>query len=254
VPPSAAWINPTLAEVVLEQVGRNAAAVNDHEGFVLPLAPAMDRLRDQLLARPRFALDQHRRPAGRHLIDEPVDIEHGPGTADDLFELVAFGKRLAQVLVLQPETGRLHRLSDQVTDLGIVERLRDVVESAGLHRGDRVLHGAEGRDHHDGQVGKSVADPAQQVQAVLVGKHHVQQQHVPARLLELGAAAVAIHRDLDVVAIGRKQIVEDLEYHRLVVDDQDTSRHCVAAGAVVQVETTRLRRGLRPTRSPGVRP
>jgi hypothetical protein len=53
----------------LQQVLRDGAAVHGHEGAVGAVAAGMQRARRQLLAGARFAADQHRCHAARHLGD-----------------------------------------------------------------------------------------------------------------------------------------------------------------------------------------
>ena len=80
----------------------------------------MDRVRDHLLARPRFAADEHRRVGPRHLRDLLVDLLDRRAVADDVAERIALAQLVAQVLVL---LGQLVPVGlDHAADL---DRLRD---------------------------------------------------------------------------------------------------------------------------------
>ena len=63
------------------------------------------------------------------------------------------------------------------------ERLGDVVVAAGGQAGDPVLDGVAGGQEHDGYVGVGGAHPAQHLEAVEVGQHHVEDDGVGPELL-----------------------------------------------------------------------
>ena len=71
-----------------EQRVGDGAAVDRHEGLLVPRAPAVDRPGDQFLAGAALAGDQHIAFACRRLLDEPEDLLHGRAVADDLVEAV----------------------------------------------------------------------------------------------------------------------------------------------------------------------
>src|SRR6185503_20196967 len=104
-------------QVVLEEVCRDAVAVDDDEGLVGAGGPAVDRLGDELLPRAALAVDQDRRPRARDLIDEAVDLLHRPGLPDDLLVAVAALQRALEVAVLRPQARRAHRLPDEEAHL-----------------------------------------------------------------------------------------------------------------------------------------
>ena len=60
-------------------------------------AQAVDRAGDELLARAALAGDQHRGVGRRELLDQPVDLEHRRGRADQLLEPPAADHLAAQV-------------------------------------------------------------------------------------------------------------------------------------------------------------
>src|SRR4051812_820597 len=106
-----------------QALGQRRAAHLD-ERLLRAQRPVVDRVRDQLLAGPRLAADQHGGiGAGdlRHLLE---DLPHRAAGADELREVVALAQLLAQVRVLVDQPPLV--LLDQPLNL---HRLRD-------HRGD----------------------------------------------------------------------------------------------------------------------
>src|SRR3989304_2339068 len=73
------------------------------------VAPALpvDRLRDELLARARFAEDEHRRVGLGDLCDLLQYRQEPRAPADDLLEIVRADDALAQPRVLPPEAPAL---------------------------------------------------------------------------------------------------------------------------------------------------
>ena len=102
-----------------------------------------------------------------------------------------------------------------------LDRLLDEAVRAGLHRLDRLRHAAvAGDDDHLG-VGVRLLEPAQQLQPVDVGQHHVGHDDVGLPGLEDLLAARADHRGPDFVALVLEQDLQPLDHRRLVVDGED---------------------------------
>src|SRR6516225_719699 len=212
-------------QVVLEQLGRDAVAVDDHERLVRPAAPPVDRLGNQLLARPALSVDEDGRAALRHLVDQAVDLLHRARLADDPLEPVPLLESAPKVLPLGRELARPERLADQCADLLVLERLRQVVERAELHCGHRVLDGTERGDHQHRGVRLALMEPAKDVETVGVGEHDVEQDRIErGARFDLPPAGRRVLRDDDFVSFLPEQRPEDVGDDRLVVDDQDPSR------------------------------
>ena len=114
----------------------------------------------------------------------------------------------------------LHREDELVG----IERLRDVVERAGLHRRDRDALRAVRRQHHHGHARVLHAERGEHLHAVDVGHREIGEHDVGAVRLEVGdargAAVGGVHVEPCVAEDGLER-----EAHRgLVVDDQD-ARH-----------------------------
>jgi hypothetical protein len=73
----------------LQQLRRHGAGVDGHEGLVAARRVGVDGLGDNLLARAALALNQNRRPAGRHLRHQVEDAQHDFALAHDVGEVVA---------------------------------------------------------------------------------------------------------------------------------------------------------------------
>src|SRR5204862_1397774 len=69
--------------LAVEQMLRNRDAVHLDKWLVRPFAVLIDRARDQLLARPGLATDEHSDRHGRYAPDFFIDILHDAAAADD---------------------------------------------------------------------------------------------------------------------------------------------------------------------------
>src|SRR2546422_10819192 len=109
------------ATLVAEQLGfeeplRDGRAVHGDEGAVLARAPAVDRLRQERLTRPAFALDQHREVRRRDALRRLQRANQGLVRADQLLE-AGRARRLEPRDVLL-EAAALEGPSDDDLELG----------------------------------------------------------------------------------------------------------------------------------------
>ena len=150
------------AALLLARVGERAALVAEQLRFEQRLgqrrardvqerprraaAQVMNDLGDQVLARAALARDQHgRRRARRDLAHELLHALHRLGFADDRRDAERPRERIAQRPQFAAQPRRLERARHAQRDVVEVERLRRVVERAGLHRLDDRLDAACGR-------------------------------------------------------------------------------------------------------------
>jgi hypothetical protein len=110
---------------------------------------------------------------GRRLRDQVEDLLHARALAHDLGEagLVLEGAPQVAVLVLEPPL--LQPVAQDVQHLFVLEGLGDVVEGPALHGLDGRLHGGEGGDHQDDQLGIDLLDLLEHVEAAHLREHDV---------------------------------------------------------------------------------
>ena len=110
--------------------------IHRHESPIGAGAERVQRVRDQLLAGPRFTRDQQRAHVRREAPDRVEQLLHGRAASDHAAE----GERLGDLGVdLQQPLPALDALADarqQPAETCEIERLADVVERAQLHRLD----------------------------------------------------------------------------------------------------------------------
>ena len=108
------------------------------------------------------------------------------------------------------------------------------LKRAGLHRLDRLRDAALAGDDDDLGVGVRLLEPAQQLEAVDVGQHHVGDDDVGLPGLEDLLAARADHRGPDLVALVLEQDLQPLDHRRLVVDRE----HAILRSSVASIADT----------------
>ena len=171
--------------------------------------PRVDHPRGELLAAAGFAVDEDRRLALREALDHVADLQHRRRFAEQLI-----ARRRRRFL------RDLQRLLDERAQLLERDGLREIVERAGLERGDGVLGAAVRGDHRDRNVEALLVDVLDDAQAVAVGQPHVGEAQVerlgveqPDRFADgFGARRVESHP--------RQRELEQLEQIGLVVDER----------------------------------
>ena len=121
---------------------------------------AVDGARDELLARPGLAAQEHGRVGVRDLLHHREHLAHGRRGADDLLEP---GRPLE--LAVQPRHVAAlplvrHRVAEHQRELVVADRLREVVERALAHRLHRRLDRGVRGDEHDRQRRAGARAPA----------------------------------------------------------------------------------------------
>ena len=145
--------------------------------------------------------------------------------------------------------GAPHQGAQPGDDLLEAERLGDVVVAAGGQAGhpvlDRVLGGQEEHRH----VGVVAAHPAQHLEAVEVGEHHVERHRVGLELAGGPDRSDAGGRGADLPALVAQRHAQQLGEVVLVVDDEDPDGRAVEAlelggGGLLRVHAPRKHRNL----------
>ena len=209
-------------QVALEQVGRQGAAVDGDERGLGPVRVHVDGPGDELLAGAALALEEDRAPGRGGGLDEVEDVLHGLALADDVGEAEALPELVLEPDVLVLEALALEGLLDgHEQELVVLERLLDVVEGADLHGRDGRLDRAVGRDDDDRDQGIDPLDPPQDLDAVHPRHEKVEEDDVEGLGGEFLQRLLARARDLDLVALRRQELGQDVVDDRLVVDDVD---------------------------------
>ena len=133
VPPSAVSNKPLVGcvgarkrtllvtkQLAFEQPLGQRGAVEGDEGMARTAAALVDGARDQLLARPALARDQHRRVGGRDVCDLLVDFEHGrTGPDQDLVPGDGGAKRTVLLGQAPPLQGPRHGCTNATMSTGL---------------------------------------------------------------------------------------------------------------------------------------
>ena len=217
-------------ELAFDQLTADRRAVHGHEGAILARAPLVERLRDQLLARPAVTAHEHAQIGLRDLLDHLKDLAHGGTRANQVLEAVLALDALEQhaVLALQPcpfECPRHHH-----AQLFVVEGLGDVVLRPLLHRLHRDLLGAVRRDHDNRGLRATLLRRAQHVHARRPAtEREVRQDQVVGRVRQLALRHLAVVGELDLVSIPPQQSTQRQLDALLVLDDQDPRLHALTS-------------------------
>jgi hypothetical protein len=184
----------------------------------------MDGAGDQLLAGARFAADQHRGVAARHLLDHVEHALERAARADDPVEIVDVVLGVTEVVDLVAEAPVLERLLDLDLHLLDFERLRHVVERADAHRFDGGVHRSERGHQDDHGVGVERLRRAQHVETVGAAHLEVAQHDVERPLVQLLDGGVAVRRLFDVVP-GLGEAAGKAAAQRIVIVGDENSTH-----------------------------
>src|SRR5690606_2697889 len=139
-----------------------------------------------------------------------------PAAADDAAAECLLGGETA---IVDAQPARLDGTLDHDRDLVDVERLREVVVGALLHRGDRDALRAVGGEQDDGQRRSAGADLRHQLETIRAGHGEVREHGLDVvELLERLAARA--RGDHAVTALG-EDLGQRVQNCGLVVDEQD---------------------------------
>ena len=144
----------------------------------------MQRAREQLLAGPALALEQHGRIGGRRPVQRQRDLLQPRVFSDDLGRAAALGELLFEQEVLRRQPPLRQRPLDEEQQVIGIDRLGEKVERPFLHRRDGVLDVAERGHHDDRQLGVQILRGAQHAETVALGQPEIGEHHGGAHGLE----------------------------------------------------------------------
>ena len=138
----------------------------------------MERPRHQFFARPALTRDQYRSAAVRHLFDLGVDLLHGGAFPDEVMEGIPVHYLGAEVAHFSFQIVRLERAGDDDAKFLDVERFRQVIRCAELHRVHGGLHRFGPGQHDDGNRAVFRPHGLQHGQPVGSRHDHVQEYQI----------------------------------------------------------------------------
>ena len=182
----------------------------------------MKQRREQLLAGPGFAAQEHGDVARGHPLRGREHAAKFRALADDRFAQPSLRARpplgLAQV-------SRLERALDHGSELVDVARLGQIVVGPGANRFDRFALAAPGSEQQQRQLGMKRAEPLQELEPVEI-RHHQIADHQVRRLVprERGQRQRAV-RGLEHLVTALEQHFFQREPHVGVVVDHEHAAH-----------------------------
>ena len=134
-------------ELAFQQLLRDSGAVDRNEAPGLAIAARMDRARDQFLAGPALAQDQHADAGRRHLLHHATNPLHGGIGRDDALKWRG-ALRVAQPFVLSLQLREVEGARDDQPQHVRVDGLGIEVAGAQAHGADRIV-AVRIAGHHD---------------------------------------------------------------------------------------------------------
>ncbi|VVE50226.1 hypothetical protein PEP31012_04666 [Pandoraea eparura] len=202
-----------------QQILRNRRRVQGDEGPGGTRRMTVQCPRDQLLARPRFAGDEHRGARMRETADRAEHVLHGARLPKNLR---LFGNALVVRRLAQAFLDRAQNQLDRAID---VERLGEIFERAALKGRDGAVQIRECRHDDDRQSRMSLLDRLQQLEPGTARHADVRDQHLRRVVFERRAgfarAGKAAHRQ-----IGSRERLFEHPSNRLVVVYYPDRLHC----------------------------
>ena len=212
-------------QLALEQRFDDRGTVHRDEPLHAPWTEVVQRLGDQLLARPGLAGDQHRAHVRRKPAQRIEQLLHPRASADHPLALeVHRDVRLDGEEALPPA----HAVDDARQEAFQpieVERLLEIIQRAELHGLDGAVDRrlARHQDHLAFRI--RGANRLDHVQAADVGHLEIHEGHVGIELGQVRERRHRVQARLDLEAQLTRESLDDGEDVRLVVDDQQQRRH-----------------------------
>ncbi len=191
----------------------------------------MNGARDQFLARPAFAGDQHGGVGGRNLCDLLVELEHGGAGPD---QDLALGDDGPERTVLLGESPPLQATSHGCTKRHDVHRLGKVVRRPagdGVHGGAWL--GIGGYQNHGG-VREFLGDRFENLQPAGAGHLDVAQHEVKRAFAKPVKGLATVGNRHHVIALVAKDVGQKLQGQVIVFGDQNLGGQRHIAKTIMQ--------------------
>ena len=211
-------------ELGLEQRLGNRGAVDGDERSVGARAQHVQRAREQLLARAALAFDQHGRVGRRRAMQRQRHLFQLGVLADDGRGAATGGEFLLEENVLHRHAALRRGTLDHQQQMIRIDWLREEIEGAFFHRGDRVLNAAEcGHDDHR-QLRIELLGGTQDAEAVAIGQAKVGQDDAGPGFTERLDGFRLIARFDDGVALRFERMPQHGAKRVLVLHQEDRRR------------------------------
>ena len=115
--------------------------------------------------------------------------------------------------------------ADAGRELAQRERLRQVVDRAGVEAADAILDLPAGGEHDHRQRRLGVVDQLEHLEAAASRQHHVEHDEVDCVPERLVGAGGAVERGVDLEAMRAEPAFQEVDDSRLVLDDEDPVGH-----------------------------
>ena len=239
-------------ELGFEQLLRDGAAVDWHEGHRAAHAHFVNGARHQFLAGSRFAADQHRRHAARHFLDQRAHLLHrhrmprhaakgcahrrrwrrgGGGARRPGGRRGAMLRRQARRIDRRATAAAAaERRSDDAAELLQIDRLRQIVVGTGTQGIDRVLRRPVRGDDDRLLAPAALLEPLQYVEAGAVGQPHVGDDGAVGAVLQVQQRVLHGAGGVEVVAFAQQRQLVERAQIGFIVDDEQAEVRCSGHG------------------------
>ena len=158
---------------------------------------------------------------------ELAKLRHDRRAPDQPIELKPLVQLRSQVVVLGAQPPLLERGVQLVHELFELKRLRDEALGAKPRHLHRLADRRESGDHDGDDLGIAGEGFVQELASVHAGEAQIRNQDVERETVELCGGVLARSRLLDVKALLREPLRDDLSKGRLVFDEQEMGRRGV---------------------------
>ena len=212
---------PMAEQFGFDQLFRQRGAVDEDERLVRPRAALVDEAGDEFLARAAFAFDQDGHVAARDFLRHADHATHGLVVADQQAGLGALLEPGAQGLVLCNNGLEFQRLGDEDPQSPHVERLRQVIVGALLHRLDGVFDRAVRCHQNEQRVAADLARLLEQLEAAHARHAHVSEDEVVGMAGGEGQRGGCVVGCVDRVAFAPQRLLHPGAQSALIIHHQD---------------------------------
>src|SRR6185503_17469582 len=217
-------------QLAFDQVLGDCRAVDLDERTLDPVRVVVDRVGNQLLAGPVFPLDQDIGVAGGDALDELEQLLHLLALSNNVRKAVLAPDLVLQLLMLGAFLRAIDGAAEDVHQPFLAHRFLEEEEGPCLSRFHRTGNGSLATNDYYLRGGIEFLEPAQELNAVEVGKHEVGDDHVGPPLLENLLSAGSDEGRANFIAFSFDDHLQPLGHRRLVVNSEDAAAPFACGG------------------------